>query len=258
MWIFCCGMPRSGSTVQYQLTKEIVETQLKGKALGHVSLGKFDKMYHQYHTKNEYVVLKCHGFPPAARQLFAKGEGKAIYVYRDIRDVVVSKLNKRQFNFEKVNVSHLLKKNLRRYYQWQSVDDILVSKYEEMIEDLQREAIRIGDYLGLHLTEQFVEQLAQKYSMEKQKQRIANFDYQNYGIETKVGVYYDPESLLHDNHIYSGKSEQWKSELSSLQVAFIEAKAGDWLVDRGYHLSQGWLKRTYSIPVVMLKHLMSR
>ena len=32
MWVFCCGMIRSGSTVQYHLTKDIVEVKMGGAA----------------------------------------------------------------------------------------------------------------------------------------------------------------------------------------------------------------------------------
>ena len=33
-WIICCGMVRSGSTLQYQIVKDIVESKDIGKGLG--------------------------------------------------------------------------------------------------------------------------------------------------------------------------------------------------------------------------------
>lgn len=263
MWIFCCGMHQSGSTVQYLLTKEIVESNGKGKAIGFLGKRQFGELYHQYGHQYENIVIKSHRFVPDAIPLFEKGEARAIYVYRDLRDTIVSAINKNNCKFNYFNISNSIKNKLKQYYQWQSVNHILVSRYEDMITDLQEEARRIGQHLGIDVSEDFASELAQKYSLEQQKKRIASFDYEKYGVKFKPNVYYDPETQLHNNHINSGKFEQWKTELSPLQVAFIEARAYDWLIAHGYPISQSWLKRksmTVFMPIetsyLVLKRLL--
>ena len=86
--------------------------------------------------------------------------------------------------------------------------------------------------------------------MEEQKKRIAKIDYlAGNTIKKKSGAYVDQETLLHNNHIRSGKSEQWKTGLAPLEVAFIEEHAYEWLVTLNYPISQNWLKRKYSVIV---------
>jgi hypothetical protein len=247
MWVFCCGMIRSGSTVQYHLTKDIVEVKMGGVALGAiVEPHEFSELYDQHAHTGGTFVIKCHEFVPDAIPLFEGGEAKAVYVYRDIRDVIVSHLWKTRTAFRETTVRKLLHSMLAAYYEWNNLGDILVSEYEEMVADLKQEALRIAEYLGIDISESFALELAKKYSIEQQKRRIQSFDYQSGGV--RVGPHlYDPVTLLHDNHIRSGKCGQWMTELSPLQVGLIEEVAHDWMTDRGYSISQSWFIRKCSL-----------
>lgn len=46
--------------------------------------------------------------------------------------------------------------------------------------------------------------------------------------EREIVDYYDQESLLHINHIDSGKVGRWKEELSIKEVALIDDKVITW------------------------------
>jgi len=249
MWIVCCGMPRSGSTVQYLLTKDIVENTGTGKAVGFVNNQVFDDIYQENNFKYERIVIKTHRAFPSVLSLFDRKEAVAIYVYRDMRDVVLSRIhkkNKNRFNYE--NVDRFVHLNIKSYLQWLSVSPVLISRYEEMVEDLEREALRIANILGVEITKSFASKLAGKYSLEKQKKRIASIDYEGKNVKRKKsGVYVDLETQLHNNHIRSGKSGQWEYELTPQQIAFIEEHAYDWLVSLNYPISQSWIKRKYAV-----------
>lgn len=244
MWIFCGGMHRAGSTVQYLLTKEIVEYSGTGKALGYVKKQVFPEIYQKNQSQYKNIVVKSHRVFPDIVKLFECSEAVAVYVYRDLRDTVVSKIKKSEDSFQYSQVLKRIQLNLRSYYQWQQVSPILVSRYEEMVNNLEQEAIRISNFLGLEISSEFAANLANKYSINEQKKRISNIRNNSTNIkETKSGSIVDQETLLHDNHIHSGASEQWKSELTPIQVAFIEDQACEWLIAHDYPISQSWLKR---------------
>ncbi len=254
MWIICCGMPRSGSTVQYQLTKEIVENNGNGKAIGFVRKSEYKELYHKYNGQCKNIVIKSHRFIPDAVPLFEEGNAKAIYVYRDIRDAVLSRIKKRNITFKCSEALELVQLNLGTYYQWQYVSPILISKYEDMVADLKSEALRIGQHLEIEVSEEYASELERKYSIEQQKKRIASFNYEIKGVKQKRwNAHYDKETQLHSNHIRSGKTEQWKTDLSSMQVALIEERAYDWLMAQGYLVSQSWLKRKSSAIILTVQ-----
>jgi hypothetical protein len=126
--------------------------------------------------------------------------------------------------------------------KWSGLENALVSKYEDMINDMTSEIKRIAEYLGVTLEESIVERLSQKFSIERQKKRIQDFDFKKQGIHTGLNVH-DPNSLLHRNHIFSGKKGQWKNSLSAIEIGLIEDLSYDWLNSKNYEISQSLLTR---------------
>ena len=70
MLIFCCGMNRGGSTLQYQIVAEIVESNNLGIALGWIgspnraTLKSLDNIAHR---RDKFAVVKCHQYTAEAR-----------------------------------------------------------------------------------------------------------------------------------------------------------------------------------------------
>jgi len=235
-------MKRSGSTVQYQLTAELVEFTGAGRALGWITTDQFPKLQATFGSEKQLLVVKCHSYIQGAADLISRGEAKAIYVYRDIRDALVSTLNKHKRSFWEVARGGFIESVLKEYYEWNTGGGILLSKYETMVTELRNEVLRIAEYLGVGVEDSFASQVAEKYSIEKQMQRIKSFDYENLGIGVGRDIY-DPISLLHSNHIQSGRCEQWRKVLSAFQLGLIEDIGYNWLLERGYPISQSWVNR---------------
>lgn len=242
MWIFCCGMRRAGSTLQYQLTSDIVESKGIGKAMGWITPQQFSQMEAKHATKEGYLVVKCHSYIEEAAELLSRRRAKAVYVYRDVRDVVVSAMKKNRKPFWHLVLSGFVEMVLDEYSQWTDVDNILVSRYETMVLDLREEVLRVAGHLGVGLGTSLADELSDRYTLDKQRQRIRAIDYKNQDLGEEADLY-DPASLLHRNHIHSGQSGQWRTELSRFQVALLEYIAYDWLIDRGYSVSQTWANR---------------
>lgn len=241
--------------MQYQLTKAIVESTNTGKGLGWVDPVQFHLIRKSYMGEDVLHVIKCHGRIEEAKGLFLRGEAKGIYVYRDLRDVVVSMMNKTNSSFWQVvsrNSVHLV---INECLSWNELGGLLVSKYEEMVTDLVQETIKIAEYLKVDIDESLADRIAEQFSIEQQLKRIRHFDYGRLGVQSERDVY-DPVSLLHSDHISSGKAGEWETKLSRFQVGLIEDIAHDWLEERGYSITQNWGVRKASSLLYMVLGLL--
>lgn len=237
MWVFCCGMMRSGSTLQYQITSEIVERTNRGKRLGFLySPDLLRRWQAEYYDADKFLVVKCHDYHDDFAQLLSGGLAKSIYIYRDIRDVVTSWMNMQQRTFEEVIRSNFVADQLENYYSWTHVDNILISRYEDLIlksEGLSDEIRRIAQHLNITLDWEFVSAIAHEHSLTAQVQRIREIDFESNGVRFGHQLF-DRTSQLHYNHIESGQVEQWRDALNETQITSLENMTYDWLVDAKY------------------------
>ena len=142
MWIFCCGMRRSGSTLQYQITAHLVESAGRGNRVDWVKPSEFPELARQNANVEGWKVFKNHVCTKAMAEEFHRQNALGVYCYRDPRDVVVSSLQKWNFSFDDLWRSGLLQKDLENYKKWTRLPGVLVSKYEEMIRDLPTEVLK--------------------------------------------------------------------------------------------------------------------
>ncbi len=239
-------MTQSGSTLQYLLSKEIVAKH-GGKTLGNLGGQSLDKLIQLFDGSYPYLLIKTHAFPAAANRLFDESRAGAIFVHRDLRDSIVSNRRKHtHLNFDRLTViEQITRTKLAQQAGWQAIDHKLVSRYDIMSADIKTEALRISQFLQLDITDEFATELAEKYALKAQKKRIAGFDFEKHGIK-KRHTYFDPVTQLHSNHIGTGLSGQYKTELRPIQIALIEALAEEWLIKHQYPLSQSWELRQFS------------
>lgn len=262
MLVICCGMMRSGSTLQYQLAVAVLERTGKGSALGEIRHGDCREL-EKANTKGEIQVLKVHKFSylKGAKEAIEQGKATGLYVYRDIRNVTVSLIKMRKISFEKlIFQSKDIQQCLDDFYRWNSLEGLLVSKYETMIHDLTGEVLRIAAHLNINLSHEDAQAIAENHSLNKQKNRIIAWK-EGSGKDSRT---HEPKTLLHYNHINSGQSKQWANSLSPLQIGHLENMASDWLHQQGYFISQPpyvhWTSRLvfgrYELmrKIVRLKH----
>ena len=131
--------------------------------------------------------VKTHASPSwyVKRQLKTQSF-KATYIYRDPRDVIVSALEIGKKNRERGDAKRYfgigLYRSFARFYtlegvirwvnwqlfppwkKWMRCQDILVTKYEDLVLNTPDEIRRLGEYLGVLLSEKQVEEILSKYS----------------------------------------------------------------------------------------------
>lgn len=237
MWIFCAGMMRSGSTLQYQIAKTVVEGAGRGIGAGSCVPGRFRELLDRYDDAGQLRVVKCHRYLPTARARLRRGEARALYIYRDLRDVVVSMMHKEKRSFRQMMEAGFVQQLLEDDAIWSGQPNTLVSVYQEVTADVAAEVERIAGFLGIEVAPSEVERIAAEHSLDRQKRRIEGFDFGQAGVAEGRTSLLDPDTLLHHNHVRSGRSGQWSDVLTPEQVAEIEQIAGSWLVERGFALS---------------------
>lgn len=130
---------------------------------------------------------------------------------------------------------------LDHYKAWTRLPSVLVSCYEDVLADSALEVRRIAKHLDLEISVDNSNQIAADYDLDEQQKRIEKFKQQlmqdpvaQQNQDREIVDYHDEETLLHLNHMSSGKMGQWRRELSSNQVERIEAKVKDWCSEHQY------------------------
>jgi hypothetical protein len=235
-------MPRSGSTLQFQLTAHLVEHAGLGERLEWVPPEGFPRLRIAYAGRARWNVFKTHACTPEIRAEFDANGARGLYVYRDVRDVVVSRMRKRNETFDRIWEDRMMDALLSGFDHWTSIDRVLVSRYEDMIANLPREVERIAAHLGIPMRQEDCERVASLYTIERQRERIRDAEAAG-RLAHHGGFHYDPISNLHVDHIRSGRSGEWRHALTPTQVALIEERAKHWLLANGYALSLPSWKR---------------
>jgi hypothetical protein len=248
MFYFCCGMVRSCSTWQYDIVKTILEKKNLGKPYGWLEKENLGDLLKQ----KENLVVKVHESYDEALETAKKGEIKVIYIYRDLRDVAASFMARHKRNFQWVIDTELLQKAWRNYKRWTSVPGAFIQKYEEVVSDMPAAIFEIASFLGVELTNDEIKDLAERFSIEKQKEvinklpgssfsarvirttrrRIGNVLHSAIGKEKTIRIarhfgkigrgHLDNNTLLLSDHINTGEIGSYKKVLSKKDQMKIE------------------------------------
>ena len=233
MWVFCGGMQRAGSTLQFQLAAHLVEQAELGVRLTFERPESFSDVRDQaLRTLGDdaWKVFKTHRLTDPMIELCLHGRVKALHIYRDIRDVMASAMVHRSLAFDVLWERDFLGKCIEQHDRWLALGDlVLVSRYEQMITNLPQEVERIAAHLGIELKNEQAGTIAAEYELERQQERMAEV---KDGGAKRGG--FDASTLLHVNHITGGGN--YRKELTAEQVLRIEQRHGDWLIEHGYPL----------------------
>ncbi|MFP4370090.1 MAG: sulfotransferase domain-containing protein [Candidatus Kapaibacterium sp.] len=229
-------MIRSGSTVQYQIAAELVEMKGLGRRVEWI-----DESNHAIEIpkrdSDELLVFKSHAFTPTIAEEFEKNNAKALYIYRDLRDVAVSHSQKYEMPISAIIDKDLIGGAIMQYHNWTSSGNVLISRYEDLVRNLHAHISDIASFTGIGLSNDEILAVAEKFSPENQIKTIEDAVKSN-RLTSLNNVSFDSRNLLHTDHISPdrGKINKWKEHFKEDELAIFEEKYGAWLIDHGYEL----------------------
>ncbi len=260
-------MIRSGSTLQYNLVRCLVERTGKGQGHGWIGgerVGDLQEQIERWGKVDELHVIKVHDTMPNAREMMKNGLMRIVYTYRDIRDVAISA--ERAFGYSGDILLKHLDKAIGVYHELKQFDGVLWQQYEKIIVDIPEAVLTIAGFLGIRVGADTIEAVAADCSLERAK-KVATRARRNpvlkfwalmprvakclraKAILIRLGVpkatlrrirrtmyYLDRRSLLHHNHISekSGIIGMWRTDLPKEEREMLTSRYREWLLEAGY------------------------
>lgn len=248
MDVFCIGMPRSASTWQYAVTCALLERHGSARRMGFFDSPDHVAQFISDHppSPQQWRVFKTHA-PPSdwlAERLSA-GEARAIYSFRDLRDVAFSLAHKLTSSFERVVESGRMEDMIAADLFWQNRMNVLSQRYESLVSDPVTAVSEIANYLGIELAADEAAELARHQSLEANRLRADKLAEQlrSNGVDLSDPAHSrisTADDLLGWNHIRSGAVGGWRTEATAQQLAVLAVVCGRWLIDRAYETDVSW------------------
>ncbi|MCC3411329.1 FkbM family methyltransferase [Microcoleus sp. PH2017_02_FOX_O_A] len=232
-------MTRSGSTLQYNICRSLVEKLDIGKGEGFFEgnqLLDFQDQFLEWGKDDLFHVIKIHEFYPKAVEMSLKGCVKFCYIYRDIRDVAASLKKKEQIDGHDLITS--LDSAIEAYHKIKDIPNLLIQRYENVVTYLAKAIREVDLFLGLKASEYTKEWVQKECSVENAKQVILSLAVSSLTPQFNASnqLLYDSKTLLHHNHISnsSGAIGVWRVYLEQQEINWITERYKSWLVELKY------------------------
>jgi len=240
-WIFCAGTYRSGSTTQYRIARDIVESTKNGRGIGYHTE---DKLKEHDRRDDRYIVCKVFKCLPLdgfrgrfshASGFYHEGRMKSLITVRNPLDIITSMMERHRRQLEN-------KKDLEAPFdfrhratidfpewlgdldKWKTLG-ALVSRFEIFTQDLEHEVERIADYINVPLPPASIKEIAKRHTIE--------------GIKEYKRLMRD-QKKKEDPHlpaipgILFGKPNVYQDHLTPQQTALMKQHNGNWMMRWGY------------------------
>ena len=252
MLVLCVGMYRACSTWQYGVAGLLLDRQPGARHLGFIDGGRFASDVEPGLDPSAWGVLKVHDAHEHYAGLLAEGRALAIYSHRDLRDVAFSWMHKTGSTFEEVVASGFFDRCLRNDRFWRLQPGMLHQTYEGLMADPARGVTEIARHLGLSIEPGEAESIAEALSLEANRKRTDDLARRlvasGVSLSSKDQDSYDPASLLHWNHLRSGKVGDWRERATPEQRATLGRICGSWLIEHGYEVDDSWSRDGLANP----------
>ncbi|WP_124980937.1 FkbM family methyltransferase [Nonlabens xiamenensis] len=235
MWVICAGAKRSGSTLQYNLVSKLVETDNLGIRIPYFKIEDFSKIKNKYSSYSGLKVIKVHSFNDEILRTIVDENAIVFHCYRDVRDVIVSSIKKgwiKQNDDEIENATHTY---LNEFYKWVNLPVPIHSrKYEDFTQDYILELKYFESILNINISDPQRIEIADSLGINQIKKTQTELNNEN--KQEAYGQVFNKETLIHHNHINSGESNQFLTELNEKEIVSIERIAYKYLDRNGYEL----------------------
>ena len=230
-FIFCGGMYRSGSTLQYNIASEIIER---------LKIGTREKYYpiHEEYFKNklseDYKTFKSHILSREIEEQIKNNNAYVLLTYRDIRDVMASWQKKNNFIFTLEDGLKWASNTIRTFERWENISckKKLISKYEIFNGNIKEEVARISELIGFDIENDIADKIEEIMQIDKLQKRLESLS--NDQIEIDNNLSWDKKTLIHLDHFQGGIIGKYKNELDIELQKMIKKEFNSWLCAHGY------------------------
>jgi hypothetical protein len=232
-------MFRSGSTWSFNVCRELVQLACKrqGQPLATCYFNQPDIEYflrsRSVSSLPGPVVIKAHLLGEVSWQWIQSDRARTVITIRDLRDCMASDMRFLSEGFEKS--TERLVDCLKTIPPALTCPNALVIPYEQMIAHTSEMIGRIAAHLGIEADGQEIREIDARTNMEASRKICqALREAPDSSLETVGAQKCDSRTLLHVNHVDSGKVGRWKDELSPEQVRILNQRFADWMPRLGY------------------------
>ena len=243
MFIVNGGIPRSGTVLVGEIIRALLRRQ-----------GREVKRYNPQERRHlpafaekiskasdeETTLVHTHLIDQSCLDaLAARDDAFVFWNHRDPRDALVSLIRLHEMPMEKALNSlevYLSAADLPR--KWGRAFGI---RYERLVANVPAHIRRIAETLGLVIDQAEVERIHAATSQDAHARVMRKL--QDRGAEgtTRIQTLYremqeDPETLINDRHLQSGRSGRWKTELDTDAQALVTERLRPWIDAYGYDL----------------------
>jgi glycosyltransferase involved in cell wall biosynthesis len=251
MLVVCAGMPRSASTWQYQVASELVERKGLGLRAGFVPSSTLRP------ATEGWQVVKWHDADPGYAAALASGAARALYSYRDLRDVVFSAMHKTATDFDELVVrGRFVETAIANDAFWRSQPGVLAQEYDAILSDPCAGVRAIAAHLGIAVDEGEVAAVAAACSAAANRARAAQLreELASRGVDLadpRHALRHDGRTQVHWNHIRDG-APGWRELATPAQRRELRDRCGSWLIANGYERDTSWARPRLSVVIPVL------
>ena len=240
MIIVVAGMPRSGSTLQSNIAKSLLEASKRGSRVDWAIdwQNNIDNIK-EMSKSEEIYLLKSHWVTDEILNLSRDLNIRYLISYRDVRDVAVSMMIKFDYSFKKAkkriakaidNIQRI--RVLGENYYLEQPYPILKDKLDVAIKD-------VNDFLNLGVKESIRIDIENELSIDnlynlckKRKMPFSTLFRKVIFLLRLRFPFANEKYMLHANHISKHKGRQgvWQENLSKQQAEELQETFSDWTI----------------------------
>jgi hypothetical protein len=208
--IVICGMPRSGSTLVYNIVKELIGVEQDFVYVND------DREYLDAISKG-YKLIKCHSNIPIIKYRVKNNKAIGIFTYRNLLDVAVSFIQKKRNSKEEI-----IKKNILRRISYVSLDlartkNINKISYENNIQNLTSLIDKLSKITNCKIDESGKNQLLKKFSRN-------NVNSLKHSVKSPEDFMLNKETGFHENHFFDGKMNKYLDTFNQNEIAQLSVQ----------------------------------
>jgi len=217
------------------MISKIVEESGSGIRLPYYKPEDHNLLHDKYSEIKGIKVLKTHVITNDLKKILKSEKVIIFHCYRDVRDVIVSFINKGWIN---KNIDEMIAVSVNYINDYNEImtsnHNIISRKYEDFAFNIKEELKFIAESLKIKVNIEIIKKITKELDKTNLAKMQKTIPLNNEA--TALNQTFDKNTLIHTNHIHDGTSNQFLSKLNLKEIIAIESIAWYWLLIHNYKL----------------------